>query len=72
MPCDAPACWADPVELVEVEDASMSLESLELVEEGLKCGRGGCAGVVGVDPGSFGGGAGWTCPEPILGGSSTL
>ena len=37
-PYDAPACWVDPVELVEVEDASMSLDSeaLELVEEGLK------------------------------------
>ena len=31
------ACWEDPVELVEVEHASMSLalEALELVEEGL-------------------------------------
>ena len=27
MPCDALACWADPVELVEVEDACGSLDS---------------------------------------------
>ena len=37
-PYDAPACWADPVELVEIEDASMSLNfaALEQVGEGLQ------------------------------------
>ena len=40
-PCVAPACWADPAELVEVEDASMSLdlEVLGLVWEGLRYGK---------------------------------
>ena len=54
----AHACWADPAGLVEVEDASMSLllEVLGLVERAGTGGRGGYAGVVGVDVG------GWNIP----------